>query len=172
MRAVDLLSYLMDQAFEGGEFHSLLGNLGAVDETMWARPLPESVRTIADIAVHVGACKVMYRDHAFGAGTLTWESPEVEPWPGREAPMDDVLRWLRAVHAELMADVRALADAELLAPRPANWGELKETRWLLATVLEHDAYHAGEINRMRSLMSGEDRWQWQIELGIDPSAPG
>ena len=46
-----------------------------------------------------------------------------------------------------------------------------ETRWLLSTLLQHDTYHAGEINHLRSLLSGEDRWMWQIQLGIDPDAP-
>lgn len=49
----------------------------------------------------------------------------------------------------------------------ANWGEQKKTRWLLSTVMQHDVYHAGEVNRMRSALAGEDRWQWQIALGIE-----
>jgi len=36
-------------------------------------------------------------------------------------------------------------------------------------MLQHDVYHAGEINRMRSTLSGEDRWQWQIDVGITRS---
>jgi hypothetical protein len=65
--------------------------------------------------------------------------------------------------------VRGLTDADLLLPRPANWGERRETRWLLSTLLQHDTYHAGEINRMRALLAGEDRWMWQIHAGIDPT---
>jgi uncharacterized damage-inducible protein DinB len=167
VRAVETIAYLLDQAFEGSEFHSLIGNLSAVDTEMWHARLPESVRTIGEIALHVGSCKVMYRDHAFGTAALTWESPEVEPWPPREARMADVIPWLRATHAAVMADVRGLADDDLLTPRRANWGDMRETRWLLATLAEHDTYHAGEINRMRTILSGEDRWQWQIELGIE-----
>jgi hypothetical protein len=75
--------------------------------------------------------------------------------------------WLREVHESLMAHVRGLTDDELTHPRLANWGEEKETRWLLSTLLQHDVYHAGEINRMRSVLAGEDRWQWQIDLGIE-----
>jgi hypothetical protein len=74
---------------------------------------------------------------------------------------------LREIHAKLMKHVQALSDGELSRLRMANWGEEKETRWLLSTLLQHDVYHAGEINRMRSLLAGEDRWQWQIELGIE-----
>ena len=81
--------------------------------------------------------------------------------------MREVTHWLRQVHASLIAHVRSLPDDELQKLRLANWGEQKETRWLLSTLLQHDVYHAGEINRMRSLMAGEDRWQWQIDLAID-----
>ncbi len=90
----------------------------------------------------------------FGSGSLTWESAEVEPWPPDAPPMREVLDWLREVHAGLMKHVQELSDAELSRPRMANWGEEKETRWLLST-------------RMRSLHAGEDRWQWQIALGIE-----
>lgn len=162
----DVLTYLMDQAFDGGEFHSLMGNLATVDEPMWTARLPESLRTIGEIALHVGSCKVMYTDYAFGSRSLTWESREVEPWPPDDPPMREVADWLREVHEALMSHVRGLTDDEMIQPRLANWGDEKETRWLLSTLLQHDVYHAGEINRMRSILAGEDRWAWQIALGI------
>jgi uncharacterized damage-inducible protein DinB len=157
----------MDHAFEGGEFHSLMGNLASVDPEMWNARLPESMRTIAEIALHVGSTKVMYTDYAFGSGSLTWQSPEVAPWLPDDAPMPLLLDWLRDGHATLMGHVREPSDADVRRPRMANWGEEKETRWLLSTLLQHDVYHAGEINRMRSVMAGEDRWQWQIAMGIE-----
>src|SRR5918997_1429946 len=94
MRDIDLMVYLLDQAFEGGEYQSLMGNLDEVDESMWQKPLPESVRTIGEIALHVASCKVMYADYAFGSASLSWESPEVEPWPPSEAPMNEVKQFL------------------------------------------------------------------------------
>jgi uncharacterized damage-inducible protein DinB len=163
----DLLVYLMDHAFESGEFHGLIGNLESVEESMWTQPLPRSLRTIGEIALHVGSSKVMYTDHAFGTRSLTWESPEVEPWPPSDPPMRETIAWLRETHEALMGHVRSLTDDDLVTHRMANWGEEKETRWLLSTLLQHDVYHAGEINRMRSILSGEDRWQWEIAVGID-----
>lgn len=167
MSEIELLAYLMDDAFEGlgieesNESQALMTNLATVDETMWRARPAGSTRTIEAIAVHLGACKVIYADYAFGPGTLTFESPEVEPWPPDQAPMAEVLTWLRESHRRLMAHVRALTDEDLTRPRRANWGELKETRWLLSTLLTHDSYHAGEINHLRSLMAGDDRWRWQ-----------
>jgi hypothetical protein len=174
--AVGLLAWLMDEAFEGvglegsGDSQSLLGNLRTVTPEQWrARALGEQ-RTIESIALHVGACKVVYADFAFRGGTLTFTSPEAAPWPPGTAPMESVMLWLRQAHVDLMRHVRGLVSADLGALRPANWGELRETRWLLSTLLQHDTYHAGEINRMRSRMAGEDRWTWQIHAGI-PSDP-
>ena len=166
----DAMVYLMAHAFETGEFHGLMGNLKSVDQDMWTQRLPESLRTIGEIALHVGSSKVMYTNHAFGDGSLTWESPEVQPWPVDAAPMAATIAWLREVHASLMVHVRQLDDSQFSRLRMANWGEAKETRWLLSTLLQHDVYHAGEINRMRSILSGEDRWQWEIAVGIDRSS--
>ena len=105
------------------------------------------------------------------AGRLTWESPEVAPWPDFEAPMAETSTGSGRSHAVLMAHVRGLTDdGPARSARPANWGELRETRWLLSVLLQHDVYHAGEINRTRALLAGEDRWNWQIFEGIDPLA--
>ena len=158
----------MDEAFEGAgleesnESQSLMANLATVDDAMWRARPAGIVRTIESIAVHVGGCKVMYPEYAFGAGRLTWESPEVKPWPDDEAPMRETLEWLRQTHAQLIEHVAALDDADLLKPRRANWGEDRETRWLLSMLLQHDVYHAGEVNHIRSLLDGDDRWRWQM----------
>jgi uncharacterized damage-inducible protein DinB len=178
MSQVDAFRYLMDQAFSApgsepsDEYQALLPNLASVDPALWQARLPGTVRTVGSIAIHVAACKVMYADYAFEAGRLTWESPEVAPWPEFEAPMAETLDWLRSSHAALMAHVAGLTDADLRVPRPTNWGEPRETRWLLSVLLQHDLYHAGEANRTRALLAGEDRWSWQIELGVDPLATG
>lgn len=81
------LLYLIDEAFDGTAWHSLLGNLRSVAPEDWT--------------------------------------------------------WL---------------PAELLRPRRTNWGELKETRWIIGVMIEHDLYHAGEINHIRSLRQRTDRW--------------
>jgi hypothetical protein len=169
---IDALLYLLEEAFRGAgieesdESQALLPNLSTVPDDAW-RALPAgAIRSIESIVVHVGACKIMYDDHAFGAGTLRFATPEVEPWGEGAAPRGEVVPWLEAAHARLVDHVRALADdAELDRPRPANWGEDRETRWLIAAMITHDAYHAGEINHIRSLLDGDDRWRY-IQLGF------
>jgi uncharacterized damage-inducible protein DinB len=169
---IEALLYLLDEAFRGrgieesDESQALLPNLATVPEDAW-RALPDgAVRSIEAIAVHVGACKVMYDEYAFGAGTLQFGTPEVEPWAQGAAPRDEVVAWLERAHATFIGHVRGLADdAELDRPRPANWGEDRETRWLIAALITHDAYHAGEINHIRSLLHGDDRWRY-VQLGF------
>jgi len=169
---IETMLGLMDEAFRGrgieasNESQALLTNLATVTGDQW-RELPTgAARTIEAIAVHVGACKLMYEDHAFGSATKRFGTPEVEPWPDGAAPMADVTAWLVAAHERLFARVAALRnDAELDRPRPTNWGELRPTRWILGAMVTHDAYHAGEINHLRSLLSGDDRWR-HVQLGF------
>jgi uncharacterized damage-inducible protein DinB len=164
--------YLLDEAFRGAgieqsnESQALMPNLRSVPDTAWHATPDGLSRSIESIAVHVGTCKIMYANHAFGDASLRFDMPAVEPWRPGEAEMAEVLPWLEAAHQALVDHVAALADdAELDAPRRANWGELRPTRWLIAAMVTHDAYHAGEINHLRSLMSDDDRWRFQ-QLGL------
>jgi DinB superfamily len=165
-RAVAELAYLLDEAFAGtgieesNEAQSLLVNLATVGEDQWREVPNGGVRSIESIALHVGACKIMYDEYAFGPGELGWDDPALTPWQEGHAPMRETVDWLVASHARFVDHVRRLSEDELGVPRRANWGELKPTRWLISTILQHDTYHAGEINHIRSLLAGDDRWRW------------
>jgi hypothetical protein len=167
---VDLFLYLLDEAFRGpgieesNESQALLPNLATVPEPAWRAVLPGADRTIENIVLHVGACKVMYDDFAFGAGTLFWTDREVEPWPSGAAPMTEAIEWLGQVHQRLVDHIAELTDDDLSVLRLTNWGERRETRWIASVMLQHDLYHAGEINHIRSLLSGDDRWQFEREM--------
>ncbi len=163
---VDALLYLMDEAFRGpgieesDESQALLPNLATVDEATWRALPPGGARSIEAIALHVGACKVMYDDYAFGSGSLFWDMPEVQPWLEGSAPLAETVPWLERVQARLASHVAELADdADLERSRRANWGEDRPTRWLIAAMITHDAYHAGEINHLRSILGPDDRWR-------------
>ena len=127
---------------------------------MW-RALPVGgARSIESIVLHVGACTIMYDEYAFGAGALTWDDQSWLPWSEGGSPMDATIEWLREVHARFVDHVRALHDADLAELRPTNWGEVRETRWLISVMLQHDVYHAGEVNHLRSVLAADDRWRW------------
>jgi hypothetical protein len=160
--AISQLIYLLDEAFQGTEWHSLLGNLHSVTSEDWLWVPPGGQRSIRDIVGHIGGCKFMYQNHAFGDGKLTWDDPLVD---GRVvlSTISEALGWLREGQERLRQSIVALDDAELLRPRMTNWGELKETRWIIAVMIEHDLYHAGEINHLHSLRLRHDRWQFEYE---------
>jgi uncharacterized damage-inducible protein DinB len=169
---IETMLYLLDEAFRGvgieqsNESQALMPNLRSVPDDAWHRLPPGAARSIESIAIHVGACKIMYANYAFGDGSLEFATPAVEPWAEGESEMADVLPWLEGAQQALVDHVAALADdLQLDVPRPANWGELRPTRWLIAALITHDAYHAGEINHLRSLMGGDDRWRFQ-QLGF------
>ena len=165
---VDAVRFLLEEAFEGrgleqsNESQSLTWNLATVTEAEWTALVPGATRTIEAMVRHVAACKLMYADYAFGDGTQQWGTPEVEgPWDAGAAPMAEAIDWLRTAHLRFMAHVARLDDADLDHERPTNWGEPRPTRWILAAVVGHDFYHAGEINHLRSLLGKDDRWRWQ-----------
>ena len=166
MSAIDEIVYLMDEAFRGrgiedsNESQSLLANLATVDDATWRALPPGGGRTIESIVLHVGSCKIMYDDHAFDRGERGWDDPTLVPWPEGAAPRDDAIEWVVQAHERLMEHVRALSDGDLSRLRATNWGEERETRWLLSTLLQHDTYHAGEANHVRALVASDDAWRW------------
>jgi uncharacterized damage-inducible protein DinB len=172
--SVGALLYLLDEAFEGpgleesNESQALMANVATVDEAIWRAKVPGAIRTIESMVLHVGACKIMYDDYAFGPGTKQWGTPEVEGWVDGVAPMADAIDWLREAHRHFKEHVAGLTDGDLDQARMTNWGELRPTRWIIAALIGHDFYHAGEINHLRSLLGTDDRWRWQQ---LEDSAP-
>ncbi len=161
MSNVDQFLYLLDEAFDGNPEHSLLGNLRTVAAEDWEWLPPDGRRSIRQIIAHVGACKYMYENHAFGDAALTWTDPLVNPAALRpDGPVEAVLEWVQEGQRRLRESVARLEDAELREPRKTNWGETRETRWIISVMIEHDLYHAGEINHIRALRQGNDRWAY------------
>jgi hypothetical protein len=156
---ISQLMYLLDEAFQGTEWHSLLGNLRPLEHEDWLWVPPGGQRSIREIVQHVGSSKLMYHNHAFGDAKLTWDDPLVE---GRDvlSSISEATAWLGEGHARLRQSIATLDDAELVRPRLTNWGELKQTRWIIAVMIQHDLYHAGEINHLRSLHQHNDRWAY------------
>jgi hypothetical protein len=154
--AVSQLLYLLDSAFQGSEWHSLLGNLRSVTPEDWLWVPSGGHRSIRHIVQHVGGCKFMYQNHAFGDAQLTWDDPLVE---GRDAlsTLTEATAWLQAGQQRLRQSIAVLDDTELLRPRKTNWGALEETRWIIMVMIQHYLYHAGEINHLRALHQQNDR---------------
>ena len=161
--------FLLDQldgAFAGPGDHSLLSNMLHVRQADWTFLSGGQERPMAQIFWHVIACKWMYDHYAFGPGEWSWEyaaeghAPFV-PAPNYEDnatyPLDGAVDWAQAAHAQLRSSVEGLSDTDL-APRMTNWGEETTSRWIVQVMIEHDLYHAGEVNHIRSLSQRTDSW--------------
>jgi uncharacterized damage-inducible protein DinB len=153
--AVSQLVYLLDEAFEGTDWHSLLGNLHSITPEDWLWIPPGGQRSIRDLVGHVGSCKFVYENHAFGDAQLSWEDP-MRDRPDALASIAQATSWLQEGQQRLRQSIAVLDDAELLRPRLTAWGKLKETRWIIAVMIQHDLYHAGEINHIRALHQQND----------------
>ena len=155
---IDELLLLIDRAFADSE-HSLLKNLSSVREESWTRIPEGGKRSIQNIVAHVGMFKFMYANHGFGAGDLDYGEPPAKPAPERLVSVGAAMDYLRDGHEYLTGCIRELEDdSELDALRKAHWGGLAPTRHIIVTMIEHDLYHAGEVNRARALLQNDDGW--------------
>ena len=154
---IDQLLYLLDEAFDGNEEHSLLGNLSTVTDDAWLWTPSGGTRSIRDIVAHVGNAKYVYDNQAFGDGTLFWPRGMAEAHK-MTVSLSSALIWLRERHRRLHASIAALEDDDLMLQRKVHYGGTAETRFIISVVTEHDLYHAGEINHLRALKQGTDRW--------------
>jgi uncharacterized damage-inducible protein DinB len=161
--AIDTLTWLTHDAFEGDPDHSLLANLRDLSDDDWTKLPAGAGRSIADILEHVGWAKWMYEDYAFGPGTMRGDQPPLIPANNARArPRDELMDWLIEGHRRWLASVRALSgDSELERERLANWGDKLQTRVLIRILIAHDIYHAGEINHIRVLLQGTDKWPYE-----------
>jgi len=148
------LLYQMDEAFRDNPWGSLLNNLKNVNEDDWEWLPSDGKRSILHIVQHVGYAKLIYENHAFGDGSMTWSTPSNVP---QESQPDVMKDWLRDAQERLRGSVAALRDdEELKKNRMAPWGGEANTRWIVNNMIQHDAYHAGEINHIRALHQRND----------------
>ena len=161
-KEINLFLWLLEEAYRGDGNHSLLGNLRRVGVEDWNEPPQGGGRSLASILEHVGWAKWMYQDYAFGTASLRGDRPPLTPSGGKASrPREELLNWLEEGHQLLVESVRELADdTELDKERLTNWGEKMETRNIIRIMIAHDHYHAGEINHIRALLQGDDRWRY------------
>lgn len=160
--AIDTLAWLIQDAFDGDPDQSLLANLRDLREDDWTALPSGAERSIAEVLEHVGWSKWMYEDYAFGPASLRGDQPPLIPADGASSrPHAELMEWLIAGHQKWLTSVRSLADdSELDHDRLTNWGDRLPTRTLIRIMIGHDFYHAGEINHIRALLQGTDRWPY------------
>ena len=156
---IEQLLYMMDRGFDHdtsfGTWHAFLINMADVRDEDWLWVPEGGKRSIFDIVQHAGEVKYEYDISIFADGLARGSVPTIE----QSTPREDVVSWLTEGHRRLYDHVEALEDdSELTRPRPDIWGTQHETRWLITQVIQHDLYHAGELNHIRALRHLNDEW--------------
>jgi hypothetical protein len=108
-------------------------------------PAPSPLTTIGWRLVHIGLCKVIYHEWAFGPAQETFMTIET---PGDAASAIEVLE---QGHRLLSADLASLDDRALDRPVLTNWGERWPAWRIFTTMAAHDRQHGGEIGTLRDL---------------------
>jgi uncharacterized damage-inducible protein DinB len=160
--AIDTLSWMIEEAFQGDPDQSLLANLRDLREADWTAIPPSANRSISEILEHVGWSKWMYENYAFGPASMRGDQSPLVPANGtRYRPQKELLAWLTEGHQRWLSSVRNLTDdSELERDRLTNWGDRLPTRVIIRIMIAHDFYHAGEINHIRALLQETDRWPY------------
>lgn len=159
---VQALLRRLDAAWEESRWHSLRGSLEGLteDEATWVPPdyqPPEPwgfSGCILDILLHVAADAFIYPDQAVGQDSPTTAMVEAQ-FHDRGGNLQAALGLLDAGHAHLRDVLASLNDADLARRVEAAGiyqGASVET--LFIELIEHDVYHAGQINYIRSLYEG------------------
>ena len=153
---------LIDQfqrAHDGDPWHgsSLKTILTGVTAAQAARRPPNGAHSIWELVLHVTAWRNEVARRASGA-------PAAEPAEGDYPPVGDPTpaRWraalaaLDASHEHLAAAVRGMTDRHLLTPtndtRDPALGAGVSYYELFHGIVQHDAYHAGQIAILKKLL--------------------
>ena len=152
--AVAQLIAQLDQAYDRRAWHgpNLRGSLRGVSvaQAAW-RPAPDR-HNIWEIAVHAAYWKYAVWRRLTGAPRASFPIDGsnwfVRPQEGTLREWAADLALLRRMHARLRAAVAALSPADL-ARRPA--GSTHTRLALVAGILAHDLYHAGQIQLLKKL---------------------
>jgi uncharacterized damage-inducible protein DinB len=154
---VENLIALLNRSFDGENTQSLLANVHTVERDDWDWLAPGGERTIRDIFVHAAVAKHIYTDYLFGGANRIWD--EVETEARSVGDPDDVgalVEWAQRGHAAFMRGMASLQDADL-AEMTTKWhGAADTTGEVIAVMIQHDCYHAGEINHIRAIHQERD----------------
>lgn len=117
----------------------------AWDGTQFLDLAPSPFTTIGWRLVHLGSCKIMYHEHAFGERRDLWAELTGIHTPG------EAIDQLDRGHRFLAEDLARLSDAHIDGTSLTNWGEEWPTWRIFTTMIRHDLQHGAEIGCMRDL---------------------
>ena len=110
----------------------------------------DDLHTIAELVGHIGAWTAVAEQRLAGRETV---SDEAELWPDVDAANENA--WASAVdacleaHRSLTRAVGAVDESRLAAPVP---GQTYDAATMLRGIVEHDAYHGGQIAMLKKVL--------------------
>lgn len=155
---VEHLADQLERSFRGGAWHgpAVLEALDGVEAAIAGRKPIARAHSIGEIVLHLATWIEVTRRRI--EGEPIHNLPEVEDWPGCDGP--DETGWrlararLEAAHGALQATLRGLDDGQLGDPVA---GSDPTVRGSLAGILQHNAYHAGQIVLLAKAAGGAPR---------------
>ena len=162
--AVEHFLALLDESFAGDGAHSLLGNIRDLRGDDWEWRPRGGERTVREIFEHAAIAKHLNAEHLFGAAERVYaDVHNASPLRARPGDTEALLAWAREGHAAFVAGMAALRDADLDAPTRRWHGAMHTNAFAIGATIQHDCYHAGEINHLRALRLGDDAWSPGLE---------
>ena len=153
---VQQLESLLNRSFDGQNTQSLLANLNQVQTEDWEWLPHGGERSIRAIFQHAAIAKHIYADFLFSEDTRTWAQVEAECHARSGADTAALVDWAREGHARFMAGIASLRDADL-PEMTTKWHGARDTKAeVIAVMIQHDCYHAGEINHLRAVHQQRD----------------
>jgi len=150
MIQTESLADLLERTFRGGAWHgpAVAEALAGVDAAAAARRPLAGAHSIWEIVRHLTVWNEVPRRRIDGErlqdlpAERDWPAPPSEAAEVSEPAWRSALAALEESHAALHARVRGLGDAQLDEPVA---GSDPTVRGMLLGVLQHNAYHAGQI---------------------------
>jgi uncharacterized damage-inducible protein DinB len=140
----------LERSFHGGAWHgpAVLEALDGVDEAVAAARPVIGAHSIWEITGHVGAWMQVAARRIRGAAKTPLSDEENFPPAGDATPdaWKTVQESLRHAYRELLEALRGLEDANLADTVP---GSDPTVRGLVFGVIQHNAYHAGQLVLLR-----------------------
>jgi uncharacterized damage-inducible protein DinB len=123
-------------------------------------------RSILGIAKHAAAWSAVYHSYAFEPDPRHWDRTDwprglrdrIEPTPPY---LEEILDWFDRSYERWLASVQDAQDFDI--QRAVHWGGTAQLSDIVAMVVTHWAYHAGEINAILAIRRGE-AWEYSEEV--------
>jgi len=146
------LEALLRRSFDGANTQSLMQNISDVRPEDWDWVPPDGRRSIRAIFDHVSIAKHIYTEFLFSEARPSWD--DVAARCPRD--IEPLLAWAREGHAAFMRGMATLQDGDLVE-MTTKWHGARDTKAeVIAVMIQHDCYHAGEINHIRAVRQKHD----------------